>query len=184
MKVLCVPDYAFEYELIREHINGMGLYLDRDVLESNFAYRQIIPYVVLRDSEGKILTYQLQNTSNEERLCGQYTIGIGGHVEEKDGTGWMAVHKASEREIREEIGVIPLLMDGKITIIRLHETEVDRAHLGIGMVLKKWAGKIIPSKEVPSWEWKTIEELKAMELETWARYMLEYRLGYEENKER
>ena len=82
---------------------------------------------------------------------------------------------AAKREVQEEIGVVPILQGRDIIVIRLHETLVDRAHLGLGMIMDSWEGKIQPSKEVPAWEWKTPEELETMQLETWSRYMLETR---------
>jgi len=172
-KILCVPDFAFEFDMVRAHIAENGLYLDRDTVETNFAYRQIIPYVVVRNPEGKILTYRRQISSTEDRLHGQYAIGIGGHVEQRDGSGWIAVMNAAKREIKEEIGVAPVLSGRDIIIIRLSETPVDRAHLGLGMIMDSWEGEMQPSKEVPFWDWKTPEELETMRLETWSRYMLE-----------
>lgn len=174
-KILCVPDFAFEFDMVRGHIVENGLYLDRDTVETNFAYRQIIPYIVVRNTDGKILTYKRQPRSSEDRLQGQYTIGVGGHVEQSDGNGWVAVMNAAKREVQEEIGVVPILQGRDIIVIRLHETLVDRAHLGLGIIMDSWEGEIQPSKEVPTWEWKTPEELETMQLETWSRYMLETR---------
>ena len=53
--------------------------------------------------------------------------------------------------MQEEIGVVPILQGRDIIVIRLHETLVDRAHLGLGMIMDSWEGEIQPSKEVPTW---------------------------------
>jgi len=178
-KILCVPAIS-DIDDVVGYVNARGVYLERSIVETNYAYRQLIPYTVLfdraRGDNGKILAYKRQKTSSEGRLHDQLTIGIGGHVEENNGYGWPAVDNARRREMFEEIGVTPVHLQYRISIM-LHETAVDRVHLGVASFCTKWAGELKPSDEIPEWRWHTIEELDKMPLESWSRYILDTMLG-------
>lgn len=61
---------------------------ERMPLESNPRYRQLVPYVLLRqkqeDGSFKYFNYQRMKGVGESRLAGNYSIGIGGHIELND----------------------------------------------------------------------------------------------------
>jgi len=176
VKILCVPAIN-QIDDIVEYVNRTGVYLERSIVETNYAYRQLIPYTVLFNrKDAKILAYKRQKASSENRLHDQLTIGIGGHVEEGDGHGWAAVDNARRREMMEEIGVTPVFLQYRINIL-LSTTDVDRVHLGVAMFCTKWEGELKPSNEIPEWRWYTIEELDKMPLESWSRYILNTMLG-------
>jgi predicted NUDIX family phosphoesterase len=94
---------------------------ERGPLETNPHYRQLVPYVILRQHspEGKprYFLYQRMKGVGEARLDGNTSVGIGGHIEAEDlryyrnGTEHNAmslqftIHKAMQREVLEEFGV-------------------------------------------------------------------------------
>ena len=177
-RVLVIPNIFFD-DL--EHItNKEGQFIlketdeklpDGETLkaaEHNFDYRQLIPYGILVDiEEKKILAYRKTKESNEKRLHGFWSIGVGGHVEPCDGEGWDAVENAFKREMKEELGVEPIVTIGD-KYIYSDETEVDRVHLGIARIVTRYEGVLRPSREIPVWEWCSIKELQQRKLETWS----------------
>ena len=172
-RVLCVPALSY-FDDFDMFVNKSGRYLDHLTVEKNFAYRQVIPYCVIFDPiTKKFLVYQRPNHRGDERLKNQYSIGIGGHVEEQDGKGYKAVINARNRECEEEIGIIPKTVLGDI-IIMLNDTEVDRVHLGFAQVITQYEGVLLRSDEVPDFEFKSLEELEKMQLETWSEYILKH----------
>jgi len=145
-------------------------------VETDKQYLQVIPYFVFVHN-GKILTYIKNKSSGESRLHGLYSIGIGGHVNEKDGTGMKAVRQAAMRECHEEIGVLPGYTAANINndnyiIIDIAGNAAD-FHIGFCQVITEWhPEELTLSKEVAAVEWLTPEQLQAKELEEWSGYIL------------
>ena len=58
-------------------------FMDRDLAEKDFEYKQIIPYVVLRFGDS-VFSYVRGKKSTESRLVSNRSIGVGGHIEPND----------------------------------------------------------------------------------------------------
>ena len=100
------------------------MYLERDDLETDPRFRQVIPYDVVT-GDGMTLSYQRKGS--EDRLHAFRSIGIGGHVEEPE-----TVEHGMLRELREEIGIVVDIERIKWHgFILLSETEVDKVHMGV-----------------------------------------------------
>lgn len=124
-------------------------FIPRVDCETDTNYRQLIPYVIIKSSDGKILTYNRQakgSKEGEQRLAGAGSIGFGGHIEIDDVDPWgpiSTVCKNVSRELCEELyhdieegGVFTtdsyaLTIKG---ILRSSATEVDKVHLGIILI--------------------------------------------------
>jgi predicted NUDIX family phosphoesterase len=169
-QVLCIPA-ELSLENFERTVNERSVFLVRKYAEHNPAYRHIIPYCLILDDKGKILTYK-RKKGNEPRLEGQWSIGIGGHMHPEDGKGYSAIERARDRECIEELGITPHKTFGDI-YIALDDTEVDRVHLGFCQIITAYNGELKPSKEIPVWEFLTFEELEHKNLETWARYVID-----------
>jgi len=167
-KVLCVPA-GLSLENFERNVNERSVFLVRKYAEKNFAYRHIIPYCVIL-IDNKILAYK-RKKGNEPRLEGRWSIGVGGHMHPEDGQGYEAILKARDRECVEELGITPHKTFGDI-LISLNDTEVDKVHLGFCQIITEYNGQLRPSKEIPEWEFLTVEELKKRNLETWAVYVI------------
>jgi predicted NUDIX family phosphoesterase len=70
---------------------GIAPYLairQREALELNADYRQLLPYVVVRqignDSRVRFFAYERTSLVGEQRLAGKVSIGIGGHIDACD----------------------------------------------------------------------------------------------------
>ena len=85
----------------------------REGLEQNEAFGQLLPYVVLysfHEGELRFFTYQRGKGVGESRLAGNFSIGIGGHVDLEDIQSKNSVidvlgtiNNAMAREVEEEI---------------------------------------------------------------------------------
>ena len=109
----------------------------RDRAESDPAFKQWIPYVVIRNPWGELAAYSRRG--GESRLKGLWSVGVGGHVNPIDASGiapgpgyWGRVlHKGMFREILEEF---PAAGEGRSVFLGLiHEnvTPVGRVHIGV-----------------------------------------------------
>jgi predicted NUDIX family phosphoesterase len=122
-----------------EVIERSGLCLGvRDWLESDERFRQIIPYVILRDA-GKLLHYMRSSEGNEARLHGRCSLGFGGHIDLDDVVSQGSVvdlrrtiATSANRELLEEVGLQPEQVRNRefLGLICSSSTEVERVHLG------------------------------------------------------
>ena len=98
-----------------EALNGRLFFAERDYMEINSHYKQIIPYLILRRGQGdeaRILCYQRRTKHTEQRLGGLWSVGFGGHIEPLDrGDQQVAAHglvmATAVREMEEETGLNP-----------------------------------------------------------------------------
>lgn len=151
-------------------------WIERQEAENNFAYKQIIPYVILQKSNGNLGCYQRHGS--EKRLSGLFSCGFGGHIEEKDiGSDFTeTLQNGMFRELQEEISnfkkeSVELKYLGIINEI---ESNVGLAHLGLAF-LARCKEDFIPaeSAETKGLQWKTAEELKNVQTELWTTLALE-----------
>lgn len=153
-------------------------------LGSQFA--QVLPYTIVRNVEGKILTYQRKGS--EEGLRGFWSIGAGGHITQQDlyniilskaqshptdlqpSLGELIV-EGFQRELSEELGITidivhqpenPLL--GFDSLINMSENIVDRVHVAYVYNLNLTAEEVealSPAEdEFLDWHWATAAELR------------------------
>ena len=61
-----------------------GEFRPRAEAETDPSWKQLIPYLVLRDGE-RIFLMRRTKAGGDERLHDRYTIGVGGHVNPEDG---------------------------------------------------------------------------------------------------
>ena len=86
---------------LREAVAASGRYLDRPVAEDDPAFKQLIPYVVVRDTDRVFLMHRT-DAGGDPRLHGKASIGVGGHLNPVD-TGADALMAGLRREWVEEV---------------------------------------------------------------------------------
>jgi predicted NUDIX family phosphoesterase len=147
------------------------VWIERKEAEVNPVFKQIIPYIVVRNSKKQYLCYPRHGTEN--RLHGMYSCGIGGHIDEIDaGESFReTVHKGLMRELSEEIqnfssAGFNLSYKGIINEI---ENAVGLVHLGLVYLAECVDSYVpIPAEELMGMEWKTQEEFTNIRKELWS----------------
>jgi predicted NUDIX family phosphoesterase len=129
-----LPSDAVAMEGIGPHL----FFAERDHMEQNSHYKQIIPYLALQRGQGdqaRVLCYQRRSKHTEQRLGGLWSVGFGGHIEPLDvesGGRAQLVTTAALREMEEETGLNPgaaaLQMAGFINSDR---EDVSSVHFGV-----------------------------------------------------
>ncbi len=115
---------------VLEQIRRFGKYIDRDQLERAPEFKQIVSCaVVYRDN--KILCIRRTKKSNRRALALRWTVMIGGHVDDLDEGSKSPILNCLLRELREELGVIPISLPELIGVVFDPATPVGRLHLGI-----------------------------------------------------
>lgn len=176
-----------DLKMVAGEVTGADVIIaQRAMLEENPAYRQIIPYTILKCGN-KFAAYRRAETGGENRLHGKVSIGFGGHVDmvdvivdensviDLDAT----IRTASEREIAEELVfgddvVIDRVETMKEKIVS-NRSDVDKVHIGLVSTI------YISNENVKSGEedldfmgFFTADELRQMTpLESWTEGLLQ-----------
>ncbi|QUM88557.1 NUDIX domain-containing protein [Moritella sp. 36] len=153
--------------------------MQRALLETNPKFRQLIPYVVVKQGD-KYLAYERSVSGGESRLHNLFSIGIGGHVDAVDavydekGVFQLAdtLRTGMYRELHEELGLKESDFLGMTTIGYLSKdvTPVDEVHLGIVLVAEVHADLVVTSKEdaLNLAGFLAADELAKLSLESWS----------------
>jgi predicted NUDIX family phosphoesterase len=68
---------------LRNRVGAVGRYLERPAAEDDPAFKQLIPYVVVRDG-ARVFLMQRTDAGGDARLHGRASIGVGGHLNPVD----------------------------------------------------------------------------------------------------
>jgi predicted NUDIX family phosphoesterase len=151
-------------------------WVERSAAETDNSYKQIIPYIVVRQHTGLILCYPRHGT--ESRLHGFYSCGIGGHIDIHDAQDSFerTVIAGMMRELHEELAgfredCVELVYKG---IIHEAYTPVGQVHLGLVYTACCKPGYLPqPAGELAGMEWKSPQELRPIKKELWSDLALE-----------
>jgi predicted NUDIX family phosphoesterase len=154
-------------------------FIERKTAEHDFAFKQIIPYVVLR-YESSLFTYMRGRRGNEKRLSGLRSIGLGGHIEpidRKAGASTRALYlRAAKRELQEEVKIDTSHADSIVALINDESTDVGRVHFGVLHLWDLAAPKVTSREpEISEGRFMSIDELREMysQLENWSQIALD-----------
>lgn len=149
------------------------IFVDRPVAETDFSLKQLIPYAILFNEDGKLLTYRRHGS--EKRLSGIQSIGIGGHVNDKD-VGVTIFDKLVSgmiREIKEEVGLSLLLSQIQLLgMINEDETEVGYCHIGIVFKVQLTNETLSFENEIADADWADLRDIELSNFELWSRLAL------------
>ena len=148
-----------------------GRYEPRDRMEDDPRFKQVIPYLVLRDGERYFLM-QRTTAGRDARLHGRYSIGVGGHLNPGDG----GLLGGLRREWDEEL-VADFVPDFRLVALLNDDTsEVGAVHLGAVYVADA-AGRPVAIRETDKLTGSFVEaadvEVVADRLETWSRLVFD-----------
>lgn len=148
-----------------------GRFEPRAAMEADPGFKQVIPYLVLRDRERYFLMRRTR-AGGDARLHDRWSIGVGGHVNPGDG----GIAGGLRREWAEELvaGFVP---DFRLVgLLNDDTTDVGRVHVGAVYVAEA-AGRPVAIRETDklSGAFATTAEVAAVadELETWSRLVFD-----------
>ena len=149
-----------------------GRYEPRSLMEGDPAFKQIIPYLVLRDGSRYFL---MRRTSAgvDARLHGRYSIGVGGHLNPGDG----GLLGGLNREWAEELVADFVPEFRLVALLNDDTTAVGAVHLGAVYVADA-AGRPVAIRETDKLTGAFAEpgEVAAVKerLETWSALVFDF----------
>jgi predicted NUDIX family phosphoesterase len=169
-----IAQHLVERGLMRERsddvldaINDLHFFIDRPTAEVSPQYKQIIPYVLIRNQDAYFLLRRTQKQT-EVRLHDKLSLGIGGHINPDTPDLIDGLHKELDEEIQIG-GDYDLTFVG---ILNDDTTDVGRVHLGAVFVLDTHSGEVqVRETEKMSGQWVPRAELKQHRelMETWSQ---------------
>ena len=164
-----------------EHIFDLILekhiFMSRDLAEYNFEYKQVIPYLIIRNGDNYLL---LQRTSRqtEKRLHNKFSLGIGGHINpDSSGHGDNLIIGGLYKELNEEVSINSPSDLKFIGTINDESNSVSRVHLGLLYELEVLSDEYeVLEKDKMSAQWENRDNLINYydKLETWSQIVYDY----------
>jgi predicted NUDIX family phosphoesterase len=154
-----------------ETVERDGRYESRSLMEQDPAFKQIIPYLVLRDGSRYFLM-QRTSAGGDVRLHGRYSIGVGGHLNPGDG----GLLGGLNREWAEELVADFVPEFQLVALLNDDTTAVGAVHLGAVYVADA-AGRSVAIRETDKLTGGFAEpdEVAAVKdrLETWSAFVFD-----------
>ncbi|MBI2344589.1 hypothetical protein HYV10_00765 [Candidatus Dependentiae bacterium] len=120
---------SFDFDTILQSIQNNISFMPRPHAETNFAYKQIIPYLIF-SFDKKLFVMQRRSNASEQRLANKLSLGIGGHIQEND-IKEKDIFNWALREFYEEVNYRGTLSHKKIGFLNDDSSDVGKVHLGI-----------------------------------------------------
>ena len=155
-----------------ELIAAEGQYRERSEAEHDPSWKQVIPYLVLRD-RGRLFLMRRTRAGGDARLHERWSIGIGGHLNPEDGD----VASGLAREFAEEI-VADWSPEARLVGLLNDDTDpVGAVHVGIVFVAEA-AGRPVAIRETEKLDGAFVAPRDVLRvydrLETWSRLLYDY----------
>ena len=157
-------------------IAAEGEYRPRDEAEDDPTWKQVIPYLLLRDGE-RLFLMRRTSAGGDARLHERWSIGVGGHLGPADRSVEDGLHREFEEELvadwRPELRPLGLLNDDR--------TPVGQVHLGIVFETDA-AGRAVAVRETHKLSGRFVESDEVLSgyehLESWSQLLFDLvRLG-------
>jgi predicted NUDIX family phosphoesterase len=158
-----------------EAISRAGRYEPRARMEHDPSFKQVIPYLVLRDGERYFLMRRTRGGA-DARLHDRWSIGVGGHLNPGDG----GVAGGLVREWREELDADFVPQFTLVGLLNDDTTDVGSVHLG-AVYLADAGGRPVAVRETDKLTGAFAEPAEVVrvadDLETWSRLVFEHLEG-------
>jgi predicted NUDIX family phosphoesterase len=150
----------------------------RGEMEDDPRFKQLIPYVIFRHTDGEGTTRVFQYTrgsgQGERRLHRKLSIGIGGHISSTDAdcNHRHPYEEGMRRELEEEVAIDTTYRSQCVGLINDDQTEVGQVHLGVVHLFDVEEPRVWPREsEILEASFCTIPQLvdKRDLMESWSR---------------
>ncbi|MCH2188256.1 NUDIX domain-containing protein [Candidatus Gracilibacteria bacterium] len=160
-------------------------YMVRREAETNFEYKQPIPYAVLVDEQDRVFVYKrggAGSNAGEARLHSKISYGIGGHIEREDEHLDHPINDSLVREIEEETGIGEknIVSIEAIGYINDEQNEVAQVHIGVAYIVRVHDVSVeLLDGELENGEFYSLDEIEQMnnsceyDLETWSEILFQ-----------
>ena len=156
-------------------IEREGRFAPRSAMEEDLRFKQVIPYLVLRD-RGRYFLMRRTRAGVDVRLHERFSIGVGGHLNPGDAdlAGGLA------REWTEELdaGFVPEFR--LLGLLNDDETDVGRVHVGV-VFLAEADGRPVAVRETQKLEGRFVPPTGLLavhdRMETWSQLVLDFVSG-------
>ncbi len=159
-------------------------YRPRHEVEEDPSFKQLIPYVIFRYTDGSGRVHLFQYTrgkgQGEGRLHSKKSVGIGGHISSDDNAagahGSTAYEEGMRRELAEEVTINTKYREQCAGLINDDETEVGKVHLGVVHVFDVESPNVRPLEtDICEAGFRPLDEILAdtSGFETWSSICLE-----------
>jgi predicted NUDIX family phosphoesterase len=142
--------------------------------ETNFAYKQIIPYVLFTIDQ-KLFVMQRKSSASEQRLASKFSLGIGGHIRQDDIKN-NDIFTWALREFHEEVNYQEALSYTAIGILNDDSSDVGKVHLGIIWLIHGSSDQISIKNEHKSGTLLTMQECSQLyeNMENWSKICFDF----------
>ncbi len=170
---------GFEREKITyylERIKKYSIFMKRFSVENDPNYKQIIPYLIIK-FKNKYFMFQRFPVGVEDRLFYKYSVGIGGHINEKDvKKNKDLINSGLEREFGEELIYNKKLNYKIVGLINDDFDEVGKVHFGIVYLIEietpeirvrensKMEGRLVGKEDLLKYKYK---------MERWSQILID-----------
>jgi predicted NUDIX family phosphoesterase len=156
-------------------VERTGTYEARGAMERDPTYKQVIPYLVLRDGPRWFLM-QRTAAGGDERLHHRYSIGVGGHLNPGDG----GLLGGLRREWAEELEAAFVPGFELVALLNDDTTDVGSVHLGAVYVADA-GGRPVEIRETHKLSGAFADEASVAavvdRMESWSRLTFEFLAG-------
>jgi predicted NUDIX family phosphoesterase len=158
-----------------ERTRRYGEFRPRSEAEEDPTWKQVIPYLVVRD-EDRYLLMRRTRAGGDARLFERYSIGVGGHLNPGDGDVLGALH----REWREEVEADFVPAFRFVGLLNDDDDPVGAVHLGF-VYTADVEGRPVGIRETEklTGDFRTPAEVGAVvdSMESWSRLLFEHLEG-------
>jgi predicted NUDIX family phosphoesterase len=151
---------------ILDVIAAKHLFIERPIAEVSPAYRQIIPYVLIRNGSAYFVLRRTTKQT-EARLHHKVSLGIGGHINPGH-----SLLEGLQKELEEEVHIGTNYEMDFIGIINDDTTDVGRVHLGAAYVLDVSSRDVtVKESEKMTGEWMSRAAMREARpaMESWSQ---------------
>jgi predicted NUDIX family phosphoesterase len=167
-----------------EPARSRGFFVERREAESCPAWKQLIPYCLVRH-EDSMLVFERLTTQGEARLHGKLSIGVGGHINPVDADEYGdLIRRAANRELSEELVGMPGADLIPLGLLNDDRDAVGAVHAGVVFGVRSRTPPSVRETDKMVGRLTPLVDLRGIcqtprQLESWSRAILDSQ-GWEE----